>query len=557
MEKGAVKTTKTKDEIIATWKEYYDWLDSVYPIIKFEIEGKYGDVLHFFRGFNSRMLDGENTLIYFLRDEGYKDIIEEERKQRLLGEEEKTSIVESKTIFEPQAFICIDKDEKYFNFGVEWDYQNKGYGRAIYENYLEILKKLGIENPDEYQLRLYGSSKHDFLKSRLTQKLVQKTNSEPNLERAMQILEEFAKYPNTMKFSEFNSIIEYAINSNVPMEEISNAINENGFNIFYSTVNFVPKFEDVDFKKFKSFGIKGLKATAMHDHFMKNRNCGFMNLLDDVDSKDATLEFKRIFDEVKKANEEDNDFSYSYNISRYGELGFLILDWEHFGLLAKNLSPEIKEIIRKQAIEQFDSFDGEHMYPWAYSNIDHNTRATIEMLKEAELFDKDTYIALYQKALNRNYDLEEFDKLTAHCINYEERQKAQNEISKYLFCPNPKGKWQKNCSFGAHHKQTKISVPKKFAENGDLIEMLRQKISSQGIAIKTKIKTDMTGIDENGKKINVDNLEDWLFGVPGADGNLQFIGNNSIQLPPQTPKKVIDIVKQCVKSLEYSSLELR
>ncbi len=552
MSQETEKPKLTKEEISNWYKDYYNWLKSIYPLESFEIQGKNGEILSFYHGFNMKFEDDREAkhLSYFLRDNQYQEAYGKEKEQNLLGEERDGE--SANHTFKPKAFIGIDIKEKWFNFAVEWDYHGKGYGKANYDNYLTILDMLGIEDRDQYEIRVYSNPNHDFFKRIHTKELVAKTNSEPNTENALQILEEFAKHPNSMRFNELNTIVQYAINSNVPMEQIAKSINDNGFNIFYSTVNSVPHFEEEDFEKFKSFGITGLKATCMHHHFMRGKNFGFMQLLGDVDMKDATLEFRRIFEEVKKDYEKRKaEGGYiSSNLEQFGELEHIILDWAYSGLLFKSVSPEIKTLVKKQAISKFDQFDPEHKDSWNY-RMDSNSVKTLRMLRDAGLMNKDTYIELYQKALNRNYNLEEFDNVAHLFIDGEERKLAREEISQNAYYPSPKGNWQRSRSWGENHKISKVTIPQRVAKKGKVRDTLKQEILRQGTAKRTKIKTDMAGVGKDGNPFVVDNLKDWLFGVPGTHGNLQMMGTTAVTLPPQTPKFVVDLIEQVFKDIEY------
>ena len=165
--------------------------------------------------------------------------------------------------------------------------------------------------------------------------------------------------------------------------------------------------------------------------------------------------------------------------------------------------------------------------------------------------DKDAYIALYQKALNRNYDLDEFDHIVRHFIDDEQRKIARQEISQNVYYPSPKGNWQKSCSWEENHRISKIEIPQRVSKKGKVRDRLKQEILRQGTARETKIKTDMTGIGKDGKPFVVDNLKDWLFGVPGTHGNLQMLGTVAVTLPPQTPKFAVELVEQALKDLEY------
>lgn len=51
------KTKLTKEELAKKWKEYYVWLQKVYPVEKFELQGKNNESLHFYHGFNSKPLE--------------------------------------------------------------------------------------------------------------------------------------------------------------------------------------------------------------------------------------------------------------------------------------------------------------------------------------------------------------------------------------------------------------------------------------------------------------------------------------------------------------------
>lgn len=545
MSKETEKTKMTKEELAKVWKEYYNWLQSIYPVESFALQGKDDEILHFYHGFNTKSLDNEHFLSYFLRDDEYAKYFEEQKKLHLQGEEMPE---DEKKKYKSKGFISIDKNKKYFNFGIERDYQGHGYGKAIYDNISHILEMLGIEDKEQYELRVHGNPNHDFFKRIDTQRLVAKTNSEPNTENALQIIEEFAKHPNTMRFSELNTIIEYALNSSVPMEEIAKAINDNGFNIYYSTINSIPHFEEKDFEKFKSFGITGIKATCMHHHFMRGRNFGFMKLLDDVDIQDATLEFRKVFEEVKA-----EEGYIPHNLEKFGELEHLILDWDYLGILLKNTNTEIQELVKRQAISKFDEFDPEHHHSWRFQ-LDYESAATFTMLSDAGLMDKDTYIELYQKALNRNYNLEEFDSVIDRFIDSKEGELAREEISQNVYYPSPKGNWQRKCAYGKDHRIPKVEIPQKISKKGTVRDTLKQEILNKGIARRTKIKTDMTGIGKDGEPFVVDNLKDWLFGVPGAHGNLQMMGTVAVIFPPQTPKFAIDLIEQTFKDLEHPDL---
>lgn len=187
---------------------------------------------------------------------------------------------------------------------------------------------------------------YEFSEKINTEDLVARTKSEPSTENAIEILREFAKCPNTVKLSDVNAIVEYAMKSNISVQEIAEALNENGFNIQASTI------VDEELEQFRAFGITGLKATCMHKHLMEDESFVFLKLITDADKEDTTLEFRRVFEEIKEQREErEKEGRYiPANLKQFGELGHIILDWKYQELLFRDVTPEIQEII-KQVLE--------------------------------------------------------------------------------------------------------------------------------------------------------------------------------------------------------------
>lgn len=538
----------TKEELARKYREYYKWLNSIYPIEGFEISGKNNETLYFHHANNLYHIEQEEQdMIYYLRDIAFKEYAERIVKAYLQGEK-----IQDDREFEAKAFIQVDKREKKFRFSVEFDFERNGYGRAIYNNYLHILDMLGIEDKEQYVIQVLNKPNHPFLQKMHTEALVAKTNQKPDTNNALQILEEFAKSTNRITLNEITTIASYAIASNVPVSAIGQALNESRFNIFFSAFKSQREIEE-EIEQFRALGITGLKATCMHEHFMREKSFRLMSLITQADREDTTLEFRRIFEEIK-ADHEKRKAEGAYitsNLAEFGELEHLILDWKHSGLLFRNVTPDIQELVKMQAISKFEEFDPEHSKPWEYS-IDDRSFATFKVLKEAGLMDKEAYIALYQKALNRNYDLTEFDGVVISHISEEERVKAREEIEQHTYYPAPKKKWQRRTnSWSGSHRIAKVTIPKGISQKGKVRDLLKQHILQQGVAKNTKIKTDMMGKGKDGKPFIVDNLKDWLFGVPGTHGNLQMMGTNSIALPPQTPKFAVQLLEKAFKEMEH------
>ena len=61
----------------------------------------------------------------------------------------------------------------------------------------------------------------------------------------------------------------------------------------------------------------------------------------------------------------------------------------------------------------------------------------------------------------------------------------------------------------------------------------------------------MYGTSKDGKKIIVNNLSKWLFGVPGAKGNLTVTRSGDyIQLPRNTPDEAIELIESVLYEKE-------
>ena len=415
----------TKEQLANYWKEYYEWLKKIYLLESFEIKGK-NESLFFYHWFNNKD-DDENILGYDLREKEYAEYKKKEIALNLKGEQIQQ---DEKKEYEQRGFICIDKEKKIFDFGIHYKHKGKGYAKAIYDNYLNILEMMGIEDREQYELRVQGNSNHDFLKRMHTRKMVKKAKEKPNSENAMKILMEFAQYPYFMTFDEFNTIIEYAINSNISKKKIAESINENGFKIFYPTMERT-YFNENDIDKFKSFEIKGLKATCMHERFMEDRHFAFIQLITDANKEDILLEFNRILNIVKQEHEEKiiEEKYIPTNLKKFGEFGYIILDWDYSGMLFKYVDSEIQEFVKRKVLEILKRTGSNPKY-----SRNENLTKIFVVLSEAGLLDLATYIALYEEARKCNCGLEEFRELSSRYVDKEILKEAKKKADKNTEC---------------------------------------------------------------------------------------------------------------------------
>lgn len=534
----------SKKEIADFYKDYYDKLYAICPIEKFELETPKGETLHFFRSHTD--IEDSDLILFSERDAAYEDFFEEDKARQLAGED--VDIGSLYSSFKTKSYIVIRTTEKIFDFGVEWDWQYKDRGITIYNNHLDILDKLGIKDGDKYELRVSNNPDHDFFKRLTSKRLVERAEREVNLEDAKSLIEDFGNHPHALRLSEVNTIVDYAIRSGVDKSKIAEAINKNGFNISYSTINSNPHFIREVLDTFTSFNISGLNPNRMERHFIDNMSFGFMSLLGDIDKSEITILFENIKESCIKKYEKrkKENRCYNYDINKFGVIGFLIVYWDYFGLFVKHLPEETQKEITDIAMDMFERADPEHSHSLRF-NIDTCSSHVLTMFRDAGLMNKDIFIRLYQKALNRNYSFDDFNDVAYYLVDYSERHAAVKEIEENIFCPAPKYGWQKRNQYG--HRIPKIIIPESLKEKKSLRRLIKDEVIKQGIAKETKIITDMTGITEQGKIIKVDNVKDWLFGVPGAHGNMQMMGTNAIAFPPQTPTIVTDIVKKAILSL--------
>jgi hypothetical protein len=66
-----------------------------------------------------------------------------------------------------------------------------------------------------------------------------------------------------------------------------------------------------------------------------------------------------------------------------------------------------------------------------------------------------------------------------------------------------------------------------------------------------KIKCDVKGQDKNGKKIAVNTIGRWLFGVPGYEGHIRISSVDDI-VSVYYPKKSLKVVNELINSIKDS-----
>lgn len=584
-----------KDDRREKAERYFELLDKIYPIESFKIYGKDDEdenvnVLTFYHTWSISKEDASNhELEYFSATDEEIKYYQMYREYALRGEAVPKEFVPPDRF---KSYIGINTEEKTFRFLITDKEEHHGYAEYLYYNAQSILKKLGIEDGEKYKVAVNMNFDHNVFKHLATKRLIDLTNTSPNKENGIYVMRELSGHPYTMSLKEYNSLIQYAIDSKVPMHFIADAINWNEFNVRDAVSIFR---DDNEVKRFKSFGIKGISLIRMHEHFANGRNdLKFMELIDEVDSKDASKEFRALLDYIEnnlKASQEENErieienqdilrqnaiieeenshlspgeakkpIKYTKSkryispiLEQHGPLASFMLEWKNSNMLIKYIDPSLKNIVRRSALKMFELADPEHQEHWSF-RIDNTSRKLLEILKEAGMMDKDTYIDLYQKALNRNHDLGEFQRAVSCFIDYDEENQALEEISQHTYYPAPKKDWQRSHSWETKSKIQRVEIPqslaKKYGYDARRIrDAVRKQILSQKGIQDIKIKTDMTINNRNGTKTRVNRLVDWMFGTQGKRGYMHMQGNTYITFPPQTPDYPMEIVKDAFRRM--------
>lgn len=520
-------TQEEKDEWI---RKYNDWVHTFYPVDEFEIE------------------DDDRRKIKFHR---WNPIaFDEKEKEHLIyfADEENTLKDERKII----ATIWVFLDRKQFNFivddgigNIDFDGKRIKYGSTIYKNVQKILETLGIEDRQDYYVTVAHQSDHSFLQHMRRKELLENVETVQNEEKARDILNKFANFPYELDLKDINNIIECAQKVGIAPEEISKALNANGLLIQTKSL------EEGELERFRKFEIPELQVSKLHKMIMETCDFKPILLIKDPNQEELTLEFRKVFEQLKEDAETGR--KRNADISEYGEIIYMILNWKNVPLMIQNLNPEVQQYIKKLSISSLDYFR-ENGVGRNIEN-DYKTMKVVDTLaKSMPPLNKDDYINIYLKMLNCNHTLSDFKKVARNRKWFDKgiEQEACFEISQEDYYPYPKYDWKRNLDKYVNEKYKKKSIStKKLSKKGQkkIREIIKSEILKDGTANRKRIRTDMAGKTKDGKIIQVDNLNDWLFGVPGAFGNLYVsVDGSEILLPPQTPTEVVNLIENIVKN---------
>lgn len=335
---------------------------------------------------------------------------------------------------------------------------------------------------------------------------------------ALRLLQHIENSPVKLGLSQMNNVIEIAQQNGISNEEIFNSLEQNGFDIGY--------YRTDDLEKFRQFEISGISLDHVRDSIIREKNFELITIVDNADEQNVTREYNSLLNELagKKGEKDGKD------AKKYEEIFELMCDYSNAEELFSRLTPEVKDLTKKLMIDNLDVIETLQKNPIGYSS--EFSRIMRVMSKSFEISDDDM-INIYMKCLNNGASKDDIVSSLKKYLPEDKRKEFEEKINNSHIYPNPKYFWliDKNLR--------RIRV-----NRGENRGTIKSKIQSDGRCFSTRVKTDMVGESKEGKKIQVNNLSKWLFGVPGARGNLTITrAGDYIQLPGNTPDEAIELIE--------------
>ena len=321
---------------------------------------------------------------------------------------------------------------------------------------------------------------------------------------------------------DINSVLSILQQNGINSDEILQTLRENGFNIYLSD----SKEGQEQILMFKSFGINGIGLDDIIDNLLKEKDFNYLKLADDISPEDMTREYNSLLNELAEKNGKKD----GKDTKRYEEIFDLMGNYSNASELFSRLTPEVKELTKKLMINNLDVIEtlqkGSVVYSSEFSKLMETMSKSFEMTEE-------DMTNIYIKCLNNGASKDETISMLQQYIPKEERIEFAEKINSANIYPNPKYFWL-----------TDRNIRRIRVNRGENRGTIKSKIQADGRCFSTRVKTDMVGESNEGKKIAVNNLSKWLFGVPGARGNLTITrAGDYIQLPGNTPDEAVELIE--------------
>lgn len=325
---------------------------------------------------------------------------------------------------------------------------------------------------------------------------------------------------------DINSVLNILQQNGISNDEILQALRINGFNINISSWQ-----EDKDLiQEFKSLGIEGITLDDLRDSILKYKDFNFIKLTTDIKPEEMTREYNSLLNELSEKKGKKN----GKDAKRYEEIFELMCDYSNATELFSKLAPEVKNLTKKLMIENLDVIETLQKNPIGYSS---GFSKVMKVMTQSFEISEEDMTNIYMKCLNNGVSKEEALSALQQYMPEEERKSFEERINSANIYPNPKYFWL------ADKNLRRIRV-----NRGENRNTIKSKIQADGRCFSTRLKTDMTGESKEGKKIAVNNLSKWLFGVPGVRGNLTITrAGDYIQLPGNTPDEAVELIKSILQ----------
>lgn len=341
-------------------------------------------------------------------------------------------------------------------------------------------------------------------------------------ENAAKLLEHLKNSPVALSVSDICSAVKIGREHGISDEEISDSLAHMGFNM--------KRIDSSDLEELKGLKIKGITLDQVKEKAIEDKKLGLLALVVKPDEAEMTSMYKDLLDSIakkhvyRKQTQEEKD----------KDIYELILDYSNSSALLSEISPEEKEIAKRKIIDNLDTT--EKFRDGYLGRNDEFAKVMETMVKSFNITEND-FVSLYTKCLNNGYSKDTIMDVLNRYIPEEKREEFIQKIERSNIYPNPKYFWL-----------TSNSIERIQIDRGMDRTNIKSKIQADGRCFSTKITTDMVGEGKDGKKIPVNNLSKWLFGVPGARGNLTITkSGNYIQLPGNTPKEAVRIIEESIK----------
>ena len=326
-----------------------------------------------------------------------------------------------------------------------------------------------------------------------------------------------------ISLKDINRVLKIIKQNGIDNDDIVKSLRMNGFNVYLRSG--IEGKNDI--QEFKALKIKGLSLDDLRDRILKSKDFNFLMLFGEITPEEITREYNNILNELLEKN----------NIKegkRYEGIFEIMCEYLNSSKLFSNLTPSVKELSKKLMIENLDKIEQLQKNSVGYGS---EFFKVMKIMSESFKITQEDMRNICIKCLNNGASKEDIFREIKQYIPEDERKAFREKIESDNIYPNPKYFWltDKNLK--------RISI-----NRGENRNTIKSKIQSDGRCFSTKIKTDMVGESKDGKKIAVNNLSKWLFGVPGARGHLTITKDGDyIQLPGNTPEEAIEIIEDILE----------